>query len=52
MELIKKYDALNDTIARALHYGTIARDALAPLPASPHKAALLEVIDFSIQRVN
>ena len=50
--LITKYDALNDTIARAVHYGTIARDALAPLPASAHKAALMEVIDFSIQRVN
>ncbi|EUC01384.1 Polyprenyl synthetase [Rhizobium sp. CF080] len=50
--LINKYGALNDTIGRALHYGTIARDALAPLPASPLKAALLEVIDFSIQRVN
>jgi octaprenyl-diphosphate synthase len=52
LDLIRKYDALNDTIGRAIHYGTIARDALAPLPASPYKAALLEVIDFSIQRVN
>lgn len=50
--LITKYGALSDTIARALHYGTIARDALAPLPASPLKTALLEVIDFSIQRIN
>ncbi|RWX77160.1 polyprenyl synthetase family protein [Neorhizobium lilium] len=50
--LINKYGALNDTIGRALHYGTIARDALAPLPHTPMKAALLEVIDFSIQRVN
>jgi octaprenyl-diphosphate synthase len=30
----------------------IARDALAPLPASPWKDALLEVIDFSIARVS
>ncbi|HEX5935724.1 MAG TPA: polyprenyl synthetase family protein [Pseudorhizobium sp.] len=50
--LIRKYDALNDTIARAEHYGTMARDALAPLPNSAYKSALLEVIDFSIQRVN
>lgn len=50
--LITKYDALKDTIARALHYGKIARDALAPLPAGPIKDALMEVIDFSIQRVN
>ena len=50
--LITKYGALSDTIARAIHYGTIARDALAPLPDTPWKSALLEVIDFSIERVN
>lgn len=43
---------LTDTIARAKHYGTIARDALAPLPASPWKSALVEVIDFCIDRVS
>ncbi|HCJ72929.1 MAG TPA: polyprenyl synthetase, partial [Agrobacterium sp.] len=41
-----------DTIGRATHYGTIARDALAPLPQSPWKNALLEVIDFCIERLN
>ncbi|MBO9097441.1 MULTISPECIES: polyprenyl synthetase family protein [Rhizobium] len=50
--LITKYGALNDTIGRAVHYGTIARDALAPLPDSPGKSALMEVIDFCIERVN
>jgi octaprenyl-diphosphate synthase len=50
--LITKYGSLSDTIARANHYGTIARDAIAALPASPWKAALLEVIDFCIGRVN
>ncbi len=50
--LITKYGALNDTIARANHYGTIARDALAILPASPWKDALMDVIDFCIGRVN
>jgi len=52
MGLITKYGALADTIARAVHYGTIARDALAPLPETPWKSALLEVIDFCIERVN
>jgi octaprenyl-diphosphate synthase len=52
MGLITKYGALNDTIGRAVHYGTIARDALAPLPDGPWKSALMEVIDFCIQRVN
>ncbi|SEH47091.1 octaprenyl-diphosphate synthase [Rhizobium tibeticum] len=50
--LITKYGTLNDTIARAVHYGTIARDALAPLPETGWKSALLEVIDFCIERVN
>jgi octaprenyl-diphosphate synthase len=49
--LIVKYGALNDTIARATHYGDIARDALAPLPQSAHKDALLDVIDFCVARV-
>jgi octaprenyl-diphosphate synthase len=50
--LITKYGSLADTIARANHYGTMARDALAVLPASPWRAALMEVIDFCIDRVN
>jgi len=50
--LITKYGGLTDTIARAEHYGAIARDALAPLPDGPHKDALMEVIDFCISRVN
>lgn len=52
MGLITKYGSLADTIARANHYGTIARDAIAALPASPWKSALMEVIDFCIGRVN
>jgi octaprenyl-diphosphate synthase len=50
--LITKYGTLNDTIARAVHYGTIARDALAPLPDTSWKSAMMEVIDFCIERVN
>jgi octaprenyl-diphosphate synthase len=50
--LIVKSGAIGDTVARARHFGGIARDALAPLPKSRHKTALLEVIDFCIDRVN
>lgn len=49
--LMAKYNAVGDTIARARHFGEIARDALAPLKSSPQKAALTEVIDFCISRV-
>ena len=50
--LIVRSNALNDTIARAEHYGVMARDALAPMADTPAKAAMLEVIDFCISRVN
>lgn len=32
MGLITKYNGLSDTVARAIHYGDVARDALAPVP--------------------
>ncbi len=50
--LIAKHDTIADTIARAHHYASIARDALAPLPQSPHKEALLDVLGYCINRVN
>ena len=43
-------DAVEDTIARARHYGAIARDALAIFPAGAHKSALLETVDFCVDR--
>jgi octaprenyl-diphosphate synthase len=52
MGLMTKYGAIGDTISRARHFGEIARDALAPVEATPQKDALLDVIDFCISRVN
>jgi len=52
MGLLEKHGAIADTVARAKHYGEIARDALAPLPASAHKDALLDVVDFCVSRVS
>jgi octaprenyl-diphosphate synthase len=49
--LMTRYGAISDTIQRARHFGAIASDALAPLPASAEKDALLEVIEFCISRV-
>ncbi len=48
--LMTRHNALADTVGRARHFGGIARDALAPLPATPQKAALVEVIEFCIAR--
>ncbi len=50
--LMVRYGAITDTIGRARHFGGIARDALAPLDATPQKAALLDVIDFCVARIN
>ena len=48
--LMTKHGALRDTVARAGHYGAIARDALGIFPDGPEKKALLEVVDFCIER--
>ncbi|MBI1868896.1 MAG: polyprenyl synthetase family protein [Methylocystis sp.] len=48
---MRKHKALEETIERAGQYGAIARDALCIFPASPWKAALLDVVDFCVERV-
>ena len=48
--LLQRHGTLTDTLDRARHYGAIARDALAIFPDSRVKDALLEVIDFCIER--
>ncbi len=48
--LMKKHNAMEDTIERARHYGAIAHDALAIFPQSDTKTALIEAVDFSIAR--
>ncbi|MEM9734555.1 MAG: polyprenyl synthetase family protein [Pseudomonadota bacterium] len=52
MGLLAKHGAIADTVTRARHYGEMARDALAPLPESDHKQALLEVVEFCVSRVH
>ncbi|MEX0851774.1 MAG: polyprenyl synthetase family protein [Bauldia sp.] len=50
--LMRRYRAIDDTADRARHFGSVARDALAPFPDSPHRAALLEAVDFCVGRVS
>ncbi|WP_439273632.1 polyprenyl synthetase family protein [Pseudochrobactrum sp. HB0163] len=50
--LMTRHGAIADTVQRARHFGEIARDALAPLPQTAQKDALIDVIDFCISRVN
>jgi octaprenyl-diphosphate synthase len=48
--LLHRHRAIEDTIERARHYGAIARDALGIFPDQAAKTALLEAIDFTIER--
>ena len=50
IDLLNSYGTISDTLDRARHYGTVARDALAPFPDSPHKTALLQAVVFCISR--
>ena len=48
--IMRRHRALEDTLERARHYGAMARDALALFPKSPMKQALLDVVEFVINR--
>jgi len=50
IQLMERHGSLADTIARARHYGAIARDALGIFPDSAVKQAMIDVIDFCIDR--
>ena len=50
--LIERHNAVADTLERARHYGAMARDALGLFGDTPLKAALLEAVDFAIDRAH
>lgn len=50
MEIMTRHKTLTDTLERARHYGSIARDALGIFPDSEVKSAMLEAVDFVIDR--
>ncbi len=50
--LMREHRAIEHTMERARHFGSVARDALAPFPDSAHRAALIEAVDFSIARIS
>ncbi len=50
LHLMVKHKALEDTVERARHYGTIARDALAIFDDGAEKSAFNELIDFCLER--
>jgi octaprenyl-diphosphate synthase len=50
--LMRRHNALEDTIERARHYGAMANDALALFADSPMKSALVDVVEFCIARAH
>ena len=50
IELMTKHGALDDAVERARHYGAIARDAMGIFEDGLEKRALLDAIDFCINR--
>jgi octaprenyl-diphosphate synthase len=50
IELMHRHGALADTLARAAQYGHAARRALEVFPSTAPKQALLDLVDFCIER--
>ena len=52
IELLKKYDALSETVSRARDYGDKAMKALEALPRGSYNDALADTVAFCISRVS
>ena len=52
VKIMRRHRAIEDTVERARHYGAMARDALGLFPSSAWKDALLDVVDFCIERTH
>ncbi|APT33936.1 MULTISPECIES: polyprenyl synthetase family protein [Methylobacterium] len=50
LDLLQRHGALEETVARAHHYGAEARAALDIFPDGPVKAALLGAVEFCVAR--
>lgn len=51
VDLVRSSRAVDDTIARARHYGQRAIDAVAPFADGPAKDAMIEAVEFAVARV-
>jgi octaprenyl-diphosphate synthase len=52
LELMARHNALEETIERARFYGNQAKQALSVFDDSAHKYALIQTVDFCINRVH
>ena len=51
LNIINKYNCLNDTIERAIHFANIAKDSLGIFKDTIYKQVLINLIDSSISRI-
>jgi octaprenyl-diphosphate synthase len=49
-DILHRHNALRDSLDRARHYGAIAHDALGLFADCPVKTALLNIVDFTLER--
>ena len=49
-KLLRIYKALDDTVERARHYGAMAKDAMGIFPESEIKSALIDTLEFCVNR--
>ncbi|MEO0327663.1 MAG: polyprenyl synthetase family protein [Pseudomonadota bacterium] len=50
--LLRKHEAISDTIARARHYAEMAKDALGTTPDSAYRDSLIDVLEFCVSRAS
>jgi octaprenyl-diphosphate synthase len=50
IELMERHGALAESLGRAARYADAARAALEVFPAGPAKAAMLDLVDFCVER--
>ena len=48
--LVRKSRAVDDTMARARHYGGLAIEAIRGFADGPAKAAMIEAVEFAVAR--
>ena len=52
IELIEKYNCINDTVLRAKHFSNIARDSLGSFEENRYKESLINLLNSSLERSN
>jgi len=52
VDFMAQHKTIDASLERARYYGSVARDAMATFPDSSVKAAMLDVVDFCVERAS